>query len=156
MRRLLVLAGLAAVAMALVLVGAPGVGAQPNASEQIVFSGTGFGTFNGTPGPFGFWIWCEGDSGNPYEGNCAGSMYFYAVQKPSIHVSSDDGVSENGGGSYTLDVSGSSPAGGFSVSCSLTNTTVPVASGPNNTVIVDCGSFGSGVSTNSVVRVTGP
>src|SRR5215470_1469231 len=47
-----------------------------NNSEQIVFSGTG--SFS-TVTPFGFWIWCEGDSGNPYQGECNGAMYFYGL-----------------------------------------------------------------------------
>jgi hypothetical protein len=153
MRQLLVLGALATVAVALVLVGAPGVGAQPNNSEQIVFSGTGFGNFGGGA-PFGFWIWCEADSSNPYQGNCTGAMYFYGLQNPTIHVSGDDAVTENGGGSYTLHVSGSSPAGGASVSCWLTNAS-PVTRGPTNTVTANCGSYGTGTSTNAVVNVTG-
>jgi hypothetical protein len=54
----------------------------------------------------------------------------------------------------TLHVSGTSPAGGASVSCDLTNTP-PVTRGPTNTVTADCGSYGSGTSTNAVVNVTG-
>src|SRR5438045_1666552 len=36
-----------------------------NSSEQVIFSGGGYGTFENIDGPFGFWIWCEADSGNP-------------------------------------------------------------------------------------------
>ena len=50
------------------------VGAPKN-SEQVVFSGVAFlaSSFsNGTPA--GFWIWCEADSQNPYQGRCSGAM----------------------------------------------------------------------------------
>jgi len=58
--------------------------AAGNNSEQVIFSGTGFGTFTPSGGsptntPFGFWIWCETDSGNGYLGECHGAMYFYAL-----------------------------------------------------------------------------
>src|SRR6058998_3081174 len=44
-------------------------------SEQIIFSGTGFGTFNDTQSPFGFWIWCQdADSSTPYAAECNGAM----------------------------------------------------------------------------------
>jgi hypothetical protein len=58
---------------------APGQGPEHH-SEQIIFSGTGFGDF----GPFGFWIWCQDpESSTPYAEECAGAMYFYALQLTS-------------------------------------------------------------------------
>ena len=60
------------------------VASQPaiaQASQQVVFSDTGMGTFtlgSMTKTSFGFWIWCEGASTNPYAGACNGAMYFYA------------------------------------------------------------------------------
>jgi len=55
--------------------------ARAAASQQIIFSGTGVFTDDDAPRPitpFGFWIWCEGASSNPYQGECNGAMYFYA------------------------------------------------------------------------------
>ncbi len=121
-------------------------------SEQVVFSKTGgFGTFNGTPTPFGFWIWCESDSGNPYNTACSGSMYFYALGIISgVHGT----ITEGPAGIYTMDVSS---APGSSIShCKLTNT-APALSGPNNTIDVTCTTpAGSGVATGAIVNVTGP
>jgi len=125
----------------------PSASAQPRAAEQIVFSGTGSGSF----GPVGFWIWCEDDEAqNPYHGECNGSMYFYALRIVK-HVTGT--VVETAEGRYTMTVSsGSAPA---DVSCALNNTTL--VRGPNNTVQVVCSSpSGSGISTNAVVNATGP
>src|SRR5260370_21873491 len=55
--------------------------ARAAASQQVIFSGTGVFTDDDAPRPitpFGFWIWCEGASANPYQGECNGAMYFYA------------------------------------------------------------------------------
>ena len=61
---------------AVVLCGARGAGAQSSHhSEQVVFSGGGFST--ALDSPYGFWIWCESDSTNPYLGVCNGAMYVY-------------------------------------------------------------------------------
>jgi hypothetical protein len=64
----------------LLLAVASGSSAQPNSSEQVVFSGVaGLNSTFENGSPAGFWIWCESDSGNPYVSNCAGAMYFYAL-----------------------------------------------------------------------------
>lgn len=120
-------------------------------SEQIIFSGTGFGTFNDTQSPFGFWIWCQdADSSTPYAGECNGAMYFYAL---GITKGVEGEVTELSDGVYQMTVS--SRKGG-AVSCQLTNET-PIAQGPSNTVDVTCVTpSGSGQSTNAVVNVTGP
>jgi hypothetical protein len=126
------------------------------ASQQVVFSGTGFGTFalgtNAPKGsPVGFWIWCEGASTNPYMGVCNGAMYFYAF---GITRPVDGRVSESNG-AFTMTVHSPGPT----FLCTLTNVP-PVTSGPTNTVNVSCTTpgalTGSGSSKNSVVRVTGP
>jgi hypothetical protein len=127
-----------------------------NNSEQVVFSGTGFGTFTPpegtpTPSPFGFWIWCEADSTNPYLGQCSGAMYFYALGIVRHVV--DGAISELAQGQYQISVISSKDA---SVSCSLINV-LPVKNGPTNTVTLSCGSpAGGGQSNNAVVNVTGP
>ncbi len=144
----LVIFGFAAAASA-----APGQGGDHHA-EQIVFSGTGFGTFNGTPGPFGFWIWCEDeDASNPYAEECNGAIYFYAL---GITKGVEGDVEEISEGVYQMTVMSRK---GSSVSCTLTNVLEDdePSSGPTNTVMVNCTApNGSGQSTNSVVVVTGP
>jgi hypothetical protein len=120
------------------------------ASTQVVFSGTGSGTFNAKATPFGFWIWCEGSSSNPYVGACSGSIYFYAlgITRPV------SGTATGSDSLFTMTVHsrGTTPV----VSCTLNNPNAPV-SGPHNTVDVSCTApSGSGSVTNAVVVVTGP
>jgi hypothetical protein len=117
-------------------------------SEQIVFSGTGVGDF----GPFGFWIWCQdADSNTPYAGECNGAMYFYALH---LTKGVEGEVSELSEGIYQMTVASRK---GSSVSCTLTNASEEISSGPTNTVNVACTTpSGSGTSTNAVVNVTGP
>lgn len=149
-RRLLTLPVAAALAM-MALTASAG-GAQAANSEQVVFSKTGaVGTFGGTTTPFGFWIWCEASSSNPYQGNCNGSMYFYALGIPK-HVI-DGGITEPADGQYQIHVLSSKDS---SINCTLTNTPPP-QSGPNNTVTVSCTTpSGSATATGAVVNVTGP
>jgi hypothetical protein len=123
-----------------------------NNSEQVVFSGVaGQDSTFAYGSPIGFWVWCESDSLNPYEGNCVGALYVYALGLTK-HVSGDDAITENGGGSYTMHVQSSD--GSFN--CWLTNT-APVTHGPTNTVTVSCSApSGSASTTTAVVNVTGP
>jgi len=121
-----------------------------SASTQVVFSGTGSGTFGGKTTHFGFWIWCEGGSSNPYVGACNGAMYFYAlgITRPVSGTATGSGSLF----SMTVHSPGKTPA----VSCTLNNPNTPV-SGPHNTVDVSCSApSGSGSTTNAVVVVTGP
>jgi len=138
-------------AIAVVLLIAPGALAQ--SSKQIVFSGTGvfaYTTANPPDKHFGFWIWCEGESTNPYQGNCSGAMYFYSLMNPTKHVAGE--VTEVSEGVYKMTVVSTVDG---SVSCTLTNTP-PVKHGPTNTVTVSCSTpAGGGSSTNAVVVVTG-
>lgn len=136
-------------------------GAQ-NSSEQVVFANTDnpnsghsqTGTFVYTSANpedkfFGFWIWCEGDSSNPYVGNCQGSMYFYGLGLTK-HVTGH--VTEPSAHAYVMVVSSSDGK----VACSLTNVP-PIKSGLTNTVNASCSApAGVGVSPNSVVHATGP
>ena len=117
-----------------------------NNSEQVVFSGAG----SSTAGPFGFWIWCEGESSNPYNGVCSGAMYFYALGL-TRHV--DGSVTEIGSDLYRMIVTSRDGT----ISCTLENTTLN--RGPHNTVNATCTVSTSGVTgsvTNAVVNVTGP
>jgi hypothetical protein len=134
-----------------IAVAQPGQGADHH-SEQIVFSGTGFGTFNDAPTPFGFWIWCQdADSSTPYAGECNGAMYFYGL---GVTRGVEGEVIETSEGIYQMTVASRRDG---SVSCQLTNAEEELNSGPNNTVDVNCTTpSGSGQSTNAVVNVTGP
>jgi hypothetical protein len=144
--RRLVLASLVAAVLAL---GAASAGSSANSSEQIVFSGTGSGTFSYTNSAVGFWIWCQNSNpaGAPYSGACQGAMYFYELGI-TTHVFGE--VSELSPWNYEMDVTN-----GSNVSCALRNTTE--VKGPHNTVTIWCSSpSGSGSSSSAVVNATGP
>jgi hypothetical protein len=129
----------------------PASTAFASSSEQVVFSGTGFSTFNNTPTPFGFWIWCEGPSSNPYQGQCSGSMYFYAIGIPKHVV--DGKITGLGNNQFSITVVSTLDN---SVDCTLVNAP-PLLSGPDNTVTANCQApAGTGTSDNAVVTVTGP
>src|SRR6266540_1395681 len=118
--------------------------ARAERSEQVVFSGTGNGDF----GDFGFWVWCQVDSQNPYETDCNGAMYFDELHLTK-HVTGDSSEPEDD--TYQLDVASRDG----SVDCTLTNVP-PILQGPHNTVGVSCSSpLGSGTSTNAVVTNNG-
>jgi hypothetical protein len=136
----------------LLLAVASGSAAQPNSSEQVVFSGVaGLNSTFEKGSPAGFWIWCESDSGNPYVSNCAGAMYFYALGITE-GVFGDDAVTEHPDGTYTLAVHSADGT----VDCTLTNF-LPLRHGPANRVDVSCTTpSGSATSHNAVVNVTGP
>ena len=134
--------------------------ARAAASQQVIFSGTGVFTDDSLSKPitpFGFWIWCEGESANPYEGACNGAMYFYALGITKGVFGSATGS----GQVFTLTVRSADNV----VKCQLTNHT-PVLSGPANMVTANCtapaqvvdttDSDTAGLSTNAVVKVTGP
>src|SRR6266581_1097873 len=83
-------------------------------SEQVVFSGLAQTTgASQTQSPVGFWIWCESDSSNPYEGRCNGAMYVYALGITE-HVAGTITESQTVEHQYTMSVSSKSLA------CSLT------------------------------------
>jgi len=153
MLRISVIAGLVLGTAALFLCTSMGTVAQAaNNSEQIVFSdnGSGFGNFAGTNTPFGFWIWCEGDSRNPYQGACNGSMYFYALGITK-HVSGS--VIETAADTYQMSVVSTVDD---SVSCTLTNSP-PITKRRTNTVTVSCTApSGGGADSKALVNVTGP
>jgi hypothetical protein len=135
---------------AIALCGTPRVGARNRQhSEQVIFSGVGSCTQFGN---VGFWIWCESDSNNPYQGECNGAMYVYS-QGITKHVDGDIEEDESTG-AYTMTVQSRDGI----LSANLTNVPPP-KKGPKNTVeftvSIPAGSC-SGSSTNAVVNVTGP
>ena len=122
--------------------------AQPRNSEQVVFSTSG--ASSPSLGQFAFWIWCEADSNNPYQGECNGSMLFNSLGTGK-HVM-DGSITEGPEHIYTINVLSSDA----SINCTLTNT-APAVAGPNNTIMVSCTSpSGSATVTGAVVNVTGP
>ncbi len=137
------------------------VAAAANNSEQLVFSGTGFATFtpNGgsaTPTPFGFWIWCESDSNNPYKGECAGSMYFYALGiTRAVEDAGEGAIQELSEGIYQISVVDKKSQGQV-IACTLTNQSAN--HGPNNLFDVICTAPAGGAAGDAagVVNVTGP
>jgi hypothetical protein len=154
MRRL----GLVGLAAALLLALGAATAPAANNSEQVVFSKTG--AFSNTFGPMGLWIWCEADSGNPYVGACAGSVYFYAVTPKAFGVNGSITESPADSGLYTMTVSSS---GGFISNCQFRNPN-PAVKGQNNTLqLLACtvgGTTFSGppetITTTANVNVTGP
>jgi hypothetical protein len=124
------------------IAGAPAATAER--SEQVVFSGAGAGDF----GPFGFWVWCQVETSNPYETDCNGSIYFYQLGLTK-HVTGD--VTEPADDQYQMDLASSNG----SIDCTLTNEP-PIVHGPHNTVDASCSSpSGTGTSTNAVVTNNG-
>jgi hypothetical protein len=134
-------------------------GAAAQSSKQVVFANSdnpaNTGTFvytnlNPKDKHFGFWIWCEGESPNPYNGVCNGAMYFYGIALTKGVFGSVSEPSEN---VYVMTVKSSDGK----VVCTLTNV-LPITSGLTNTVNAACSApSGIGTSTkNTVVKVTGP
>jgi len=135
---------------AVVLCGSPRAGAQSSHhSEQVVFSGGGFSAALNSP--YGFWIWCEADSTNPYQGVCNGAMYVYA-RGLTKHVSGT--IAEPQDHMYKMTVASNDGL----IQATLTNVG-SINQGPHNTVMVHFTApppGGVGISTNAVVNVTGP
>ena len=123
--------------------------AASHASEQVVFSGVAnVGSTFGSP--VGFWIWCEAESNNPYDEECNGAMYFYALGI-TRHVEGE--IAELSEGVYEMTVESTLDQ---TVSCKLKNPNEAVH-GPHNTVEVTCTTpAGTATSLNAVVNVTGP
>jgi hypothetical protein len=133
------------------LVAAPSIGAQPNASEQLVFSNSAAAS------PVGFWIWCEAESDNGYAGECNGSMYFYSLGIRAQHVIdfSETSLTELAEDQYRIRVISASD-NGATIDCTLTNETLPVQPGPNNDILVSCTHPNLTLTASgSVVNVTG-
>jgi hypothetical protein len=136
------------------------IAAAANNSEQVVFSGTGFGTFTPSGGsptetPFGFWIWCEVESGNKYVGECHGAMYFYALGiTRAVEDAGPGAIQEPSDGIYSISVVDKKGQGAV-IACTLINSSHD--HGPTNLITVTCDApAGGGSAPNSVVNVTGP
>jgi len=122
-------------------------------SEQVIFSGVGFAGEGDWASPVGFWIWCEADSANPYQGQCNGAMYVY-FQLITTGVSGT--VTEGPAGIYTMHVT--SNKGASVLEAFLVNDDAPVK-GPRNGVnfmVTTQAGTSSGSTATAVVNVTGP
>ena len=141
-------------------------------SGQVIFSKTG-GVMTlvnnniAKTTPFGFWIWCNGDTASNANGGyqldhaCQGDMYFYGLQVNAMHVV---GQSTETSGIYTMHVVEGTAAQLFSntlnpsFTCSLNNVTPE----GGDSVKVSCifirmgGGTGSATVTGAIVNITGP
>ena len=151
------------VALAVLLAASLTASAQTASSSQVVFSGAGTGTFGGKSSPFGFWVWCESNSTNPYFRLCNGAMYVYALsltrsvrgRLSEFNPTTKTFVAPGAGGveSDIFQMTVSSADG--KIACTLTNTP-PITSGPTNNVTASCSApVGGGSSKTSVVAETG-
>ena len=154
-RKVLSLVGIAVFTLAFTTVPAGKSASAAEASEQVIFSGTGL--TNDGQFEVGFWIWCNPDGNSPiYTGACRGSIRI-AGQEPASGVAGF--VVENPDGTYVARVFANN-AKTFLVAAAFHNVDPTPASGPNNLV-----QFGiltqdlvnrTGVSHDAVVNVTGP
>ena len=126
-------------------------------SEQIVFSGVGFGSFATDSGtvesPFGFWLWCQSEtSGNGIYGADKACADALGLTKGVFGFGANGGVVENADETYTMHVHSAD----FVIDAFLTNASDDLEHGPSNTVnAVFTAPAGGGQSTTAVVHVTG-
>ncbi len=117
---------------------------------QILFEGTGSGTFNSQEMPFGFSVRC-------YGANCVGAVALGSSSSVSYVTGTVVQVQQD---TYMLSVSSSKvpsgtlpPSTSPNVACSLVNA-APITSGGTNTVTMTCSSpAGSGAATDAIVDV---
>ena len=146
---------LAALMLCLVAFSGTSISAR-EASEQVIFSGVGFFDEGSdiAGSPFGFWIWCESDSQNPYHGRCNGAMYIYALGITKHVDGTIEEIDTPTGEAYEMDVHSRDGA----LAATLQNVP-PNVKGPKNTVnavFATPPAVGGGSSTTAVVNVTGP
>ena len=155
-RKVISLAAIALITLAFTTVPAGrSVSAAP--SEQVIFSGEGF-TTDGLQ--VGFWVWCMPEGNSPtYTGACRGSVLVHG-QGPASGVAGF--IVELPDGTYVARVFNTNANNGnkFLVAAALHNVDPEPAPGPNNLVqfgiLTTDGINRTGVSTDSVVVVTGP
>ena len=150
-RKIFCLAAIATITLAFTIMPAKTSAAEP--SVQVIFSGVGF-TNDGLK--VGFWIWCMPEGNSPiYTGACRGSVLVYG-EGPAVGVGGF--IVQNPDGTYVARVF-SIKADSFLVAAVFHNDDPEPVSGPNNLVefgvLTPLGNS-TGVSTDSVVNVTGP
>jgi hypothetical protein len=152
-RKLFSLVAIAVFSFAFTPIGVRTVAAEP--AVQVIFSGIGF-TNDGSH-KVGFWIWCTPEGNSPiYTGACRGSVLLYG-EGPAAGVAGF--VVENPDGTYVARVFAIQPTSSL-VGAAFHNVDPEPAHGPNNLVqlgvLTTDGINSTGVSTDSVVVVTGP
>jgi hypothetical protein len=113
-------------------------------ANQVVFEGTGSGTFNSQAMQFGFSVRC-------YGANCVGALVLGGPSTVSYVTGTVTQLQQD---SYMVSLSTMPTASGTThVSCSLANAP-PITQGQTNTVTMTCSSpAGSGSSTDAMVEV---
>jgi hypothetical protein len=100
----------------------------------------------------GFWIWCEVISGNPYQEECKGAVYFYDLGLVRAVEENESLPPTLVGSSATMWVESEDGR----ISCMLRNPNPPTR-GPTNLVNVACSTPArAGDMVNVVVKITGP
>jgi hypothetical protein len=145
--RAFVVASIVAVTLAF----APTAGSQ--GVTQLVISGqTPPGVTTGNLDGFGIWVWCQDPAaGNPYAGECAGSIYFYNLGLVR-HVDDEEDTLVLTSTSFSVELVSEDG----SVDCTVSGS-LPSAKGPSagNTISVSCSSPDrSGTLSNLVLNVT--
>ena len=153
-RKVVSLAAIAVITIAFTTIPAGRSASAAEPSEQVIFSGIGF-TNSGLK--VGFWIWCMPEGNSPtYTGACRGSVLVYD-QGPAAGVAGF--IVENPDGTYVARVF-SVNANTILVAAAFHNVDPEPAPGPSNLlqfgVRLADGTNPTGVSTDSVVIVTGP
>src|SRR5678815_1062387 len=152
-RKVFSLAAIAVITLAFTTIPAGRTVSAAEPSEQVIFSGEGV-TNDGLE--VGFWIWCMAEGNGPnYTGACRGSVLVHG-HGPAAGVAGF--VVENPDGTYVARVF-SINANTFLVAAAFHNVDPEPASGPSNLVqfgVLTPNGNTVGVSTDSVVRVTGP
>ena len=152
-RKLFSLVAIATIALAITLTPGKAMTASAAPAEQVIFSGVGFTTAGDK---VGFWIWCMPEGNSPtYTGACRGSVLLYGQDNASGVAGF---VVENPDGTYVARVFPVN-AKSLLIAAIFHNVDPTPAHGPNNLVqfgVLTPAGNATGVSTDSVVNVTGP
>ena len=154
-RKVVNLAAIAVITLAFTTIPAGRSVSAAEPSEQVIFSGIGF-TTDGLK--VGFWIWCMPEGNSPaYTGACRGSVLVYDRGEPAVGVAGF--IRENPDGTYVARVFSLKAPNSFLLAAIFHNVDPEPTSGPTNLVqfgvLTPLGNS-TGVSTDSVVVVTGP
>ena len=154
MRKVISLAAVAAITLAVNVTNGNRAAAAIEPSSQVIFSGIGVARV-GFVSRVGFWVWCAADGNGPYAraNACAGSIYVY---RANVTVGVHGFMTEEADGTYTMHLFSNHPG---ELSATLHNVDPNPLHGPQNTVEFEVeteAGVSIGQSTTSVVNVTGP
>ncbi len=153
MRKVISLAAVAAIALAVNVIDSKKAAASSEPASQVIFSGIGVAR-QGFVSRVGFWVWCAADGNGPYAQAhaCAGSVYVY---RNNVTVGVQGFITEEADGTYTMRVFSNHPG---ELSATLHNVDPDPLQGPQNTVEFEVeteAGLSIGESTTSIVNVTG-